>query len=51
MRCVLPPTPFDFIDLLLYFQGFEVIEFGFVGLELGMKFVFASFLLLGLSPL
>jgi hypothetical protein len=45
MRGILPTTPLDFVDLLFYLQRFEIIEFGLVGLELGMKLVFASLLL------
>ena len=46
MRCVLSPTPLDLIDFLFYFQGFEIIKLGFVGLELGVKLVLACLLLL-----
>jgi hypothetical protein len=45
VRSVLPPTPFDLVYLLFYFEGFEVIEFGLVRLELGMEFILARFLL------
>jgi hypothetical protein len=44
VRSVLPPTPFDLVYLLFYFEGFEVIEFGLVRLELGMEFILARFL-------
>jgi len=43
--CVLSSAPFYFIDFLFYFEGFEVVEFGFVRLEFIVEFVFASFLL------
>ena len=46
MRCVLSPTPLDLIDFLFYFQGFEVIELGFMRLKLGVELVLACFLLL-----
>ena len=45
MRGVLSSTPLDLVDLLFYLQGFQVIELGFMRLELGVEFVFASFLL------
>ncbi len=45
MRGILSPTPLDLVDFLLYLQGFQVIELGLMRLELGMKFVLASFLL------
>jgi hypothetical protein len=30
MRSILSFAPFDLVDLLFYFEGLEVIEFGFV---------------------
>lgn len=45
MRRILSPTPLDLVDLLFYLEGLEVIEFGFVGLELGVELVLACFLL------
>ena len=45
MRGVLSLAPLDFIDLLFYLQGFQIIELGLVRLELRVEFVFASFLL------
>ena len=45
MRCILSPTPLNLIDLLFYFEGLQVIEFRFVGLEFGMELVFAGFFL------
>lgn len=45
MGCVLSSTPFDFIYLLLNLQRLQVIKLRFMGLEFGMKFVFAGFLL------
>jgi hypothetical protein len=38
---ILPTAPFDLVDLLFDFQGFEIVEFGLVGLEFGVKFVLA----------
>ena len=49
MRSILPSTPFDLIDLFFYLEGFEVVELGFVRLELGVEFVFACLLLFGMS--
>ena len=49
MGSILSPAPLDLVDLLFYLERLEVIELGFVGLELGMKFVLAGFLLQG-SP-
>lgn len=45
MRGVLPTTPLDFVDLLFDFQGFEVVEFWLVGLELCVELVLARLLL------
>ena len=45
MRRILPAAPFDLVDLLFYLEGFEVVEFRFMGLEFRMEFVLASFLL------
>lgn len=42
---VLPLAPFDAVDLLLNFEGFEVVEFGLMRLELCIKFVFAALFL------
>lgn len=42
---VLSTTPFDLVDLLFDLEGLEVIEFGLVGLELGVELVLASFFL------
>ena len=39
------PAPLDLVDLLFYLKRFEVIEFGLMGLEFGMEFVFAGFFL------
>lgn len=41
MGSILPTAPFDLIDLLFDFQGFEIVELGFVGLEFSMKLVLA----------
>lgn len=38
---ILAAAPLDFVDLLLDLQGFEVVELGLVGLELGVEFVLA----------
>ena len=38
-------APFDFVDLLLDFEGFEIVEFRFVGLEFGVELVFACLFL------
>merc|ERR1719160_228760 len=37
-------APFDLVDLLFYLKGFQIIELGLVGLELGMELVFAGLL-------
>lgn len=47
MGGILSAAPFDLVDLFFNFEGFQVIELGFVGLELGVKFVFTSLLLEG----
>lgn len=44
MRGILSATPLDLVDLLLDLQRFEVVEFGLVRLELGVKLVLAGFL-------
>lgn len=49
MGCVLSSTPFDFIYLLLDLQRLQIVKLGLVGLEFGMKFVFAGFLLQSVS--
>ena len=46
MRCILSLAPFYLVDLLLDLEGFEVVEFWLVGLELCMELVFAGLLLL-----
>lgn len=45
MRRVLALAPLDLVDLLLDLEGLEVVEFGLVGLEFGVKLVFAGFFL------
>jgi hypothetical protein len=40
MGSILSSTPLDLVDLFFYFEGFEVVEFGFVGLKFGMELVF-----------
>ena len=49
MRSILPSTPLDLVDLFFDLEGFEVVELGFVRLEFGVEFVFACFLLRGMS--
>lgn len=44
---ILSFAPFDLVDLLFDFERLEVIEFWFVGLELGVKLVLAALLLAG----
>jgi len=38
-------APLDLVDLLFDLEGFEVVEFGLVRLELGMELVLACFFL------
>lgn len=45
MSRILTFAPFDFVDLLLNLEGFEVIKLGFVRLELGVELVLASLFL------
>lgn len=45
MGSILSAAPLDFVDLFFDFQRLQIVEFGFVGLELGVEFVFASLLL------
>jgi hypothetical protein len=45
MGGILSFTPLDLVNLLLDFEGFEIIELGFVRLEFGVEFVLASFFL------
>lgn len=45
MGSVLSSTPLNLVDLFFYFEGLEVIEFGFVRLKFGVEFVFACFFL------
>ena len=49
MRRVLPPTPFDLINLFLDLQGFQIVKFRLMGLELCMELVLASLLLVDIS--
>jgi hypothetical protein len=42
---ILSSAPLYFVDLLFYFEGLQVIEFGFVGLEFGVELVLACFFL------
>jgi hypothetical protein len=46
VRGVLSPAPLDFVDLLFDLERLEIVEFGLMGLELGMEFVFAGFFLM-----
>jgi hypothetical protein len=45
MGSILSSAPLDLVDLLFYFKGFEVIEFGFVRLKFCMELVLAGFFL------
>jgi len=45
MGSILSSTPLDLVDLFFYFEGFKVVEFGFVGLKFGMELVFTCFFL------
>lgn len=45
MRCILSPAPLDLVDFLFYLQRLEVVEFRFVRLKFGVKFVLAGFFL------
>ncbi len=45
MRGILAAAPLDFVDFFFDFEGFEVVELGFVRLELSMELVFAGLLL------
>ena len=45
MGRILAWAPFDLVNLLLYFEGFEVVEFGLVRLEFGIELVFATLFL------
>jgi hypothetical protein len=49
MRSILPPAPLYLVDLLFYFEGFEVVEFGFMGLKFSVKLILACFFLQGVS--
>lgn len=49
MRSILPTAPFDLVDLLFDFKGFEVVKFGLMGLKLRMELVLAGFFLLYIS--
>jgi hypothetical protein len=46
MRGILTLAPFDLVDLFFYLEGFEVVKFWLMGLELGVKFILACLLLL-----
>ena len=45
MGRVLSFTPLDLVDLLLDFEGLEIVEFWLVRLELGIELVLAAFFL------
>lgn len=47
MRCILATTPLDLVDLLFDLEGLEIVELGFVRLELGVELVLTSLLLEG----
>ena len=49
MGGILAFAPLDLVYLFLNFERFEVIEFGFMGLELGMEFVLACLFLFTMS--
>jgi hypothetical protein len=42
---ILSTAPFDLVDFFLDFQRLEIVELGFVGLELCVEFVLARLLL------
>ncbi len=45
MGGILAFAPFDFVDLFFYFEGFEVIELGFMGLKFRVEFILAGLFL------
>ena len=45
MGGILPPAPFDLVDLLLDLEGLEVVELGFMRLKLSVELVLATFFL------
>jgi hypothetical protein len=45
MGSILSSAPLNLIDLLFYFKGFEVVEFGFVRLKFRMELILARFFL------
>jgi hypothetical protein len=45
MRSILSTTPLDLINLFLDFERFQVVKLRFMGLKLGVKFVFTRFFL------
>jgi hypothetical protein len=49
MRGILAAAPFDLVDLFFDLERFQVVELGFVRLELGVELVFAGFFLLAVS--
>jgi hypothetical protein len=50
MSRVLSPAPPNFVDLFLDFQRLEIIELGFMGLELCVELVFATLFLMNKVP-
>lgn len=46
MGGILSTTPLNLVDLFFDLEGFEVIELGLMGLELGVELVFARLFLL-----
>lgn len=49
MRSILSAAPLYLVDLLFYFEGFEVVEFGFVRLEFCMELILACLFLQNVS--
>jgi hypothetical protein len=45
MRCILPTAPLDFVYLFFDLEGFQVVEFGFVGLKFGVELILARLFL------
>lgn len=45
MRSILSTAPLDLVYLFLDFERLQVVKLGLMGLELGVKFVFARFFL------
>ena len=45
MGSILSAAPFDFVYLLFYLKGLQVVEFRLMRLELGVEFVLACLFL------